>query len=197
MALYILIPLILIIVSIATIFFILVRKKSALKNLELDPNADFWKNMTPEIANAIKDLPLEEYKTQAIKEYEKILRRLKIFSLKVENKTSHLLTKVPKTVNGEVTNSIEKQEEIQEQKNEQEIKEEKKEEKQNQNFKNQEQKIIMEIAKNPKDPLLYKKLGSLYLENEMKQDAREAFETALELDPTDEETIDLMTGIKK
>ena len=53
-------------------------------------------------------------------------------------------------------------------------------------LKNEEQRLIMEIAKNPKDARLYEALGDLYMEMSGFIDAKESYEAAIELNPQDE-----------
>ncbi len=52
-------------------------------------------------------------------------------------------------------------------------------------LKEEEQMLIIEIAKNPRDAELYKRLGDIYIRTEEFDDARQSYETALELDPND------------
>ena len=54
-------------------------------------------------------------------------------------------------------------------------------------FKKSEQRLIIEIAKNPKNPALYEELGDLYTTSRDYRDARESYEAAIELNSTDEE----------
>ena len=54
--------------------------------------------------------------------------------------------------------------------------------------KKEEHALIIEIAKNPKNPELYKKLADIYILTENFADAAEALETALKLDPEDKKT---------
>ena len=51
--------------------------------------------------------------------------------------------------------------------------------------KEEEQLLIMEIAKNPKDALLYRKLGDVYIKINNYEDAKQSFSKALELNPKD------------
>ncbi|MDP4010573.1 MAG: hypothetical protein Q8P37_01830 [Candidatus Spechtbacteria bacterium] len=46
---------------------------------------------------------------------------------------------------------------------------------------------IKRIKRSPKDPVLYKKLASWYLRNKKKEDAVQALEYAIKLDPQDKE----------
>ena len=54
-------------------------------------------------------------------------------------------------------------------------------------WKREEQRLIIEIAKNPKDSKLYGLLGELYVKMGDYSDAKESFEAAIELDPANEE----------
>ena len=53
-------------------------------------------------------------------------------------------------------------------------------------MKREEQKLIIEIAKNPKDSKLYEILGDLYVKMNNLSDAKESFEAAIELSPNSE-----------
>ncbi len=55
-------------------------------------------------------------------------------------------------------------------------------------LKAEEQRLIIEIAKNPKDATLYRELGNIYMKTGEINDAWESFKKALELEPTDEES---------
>ena len=54
-------------------------------------------------------------------------------------------------------------------------------------MKMEEQKLIIEIAKNPKNPDLYEVLGDLYMKMAGYTDAKEAYEAAMALVPSKEE----------
>ena len=54
-------------------------------------------------------------------------------------------------------------------------------------FRKEEQRLIIEIAKNPKDAKLYDVLGGLYIKMGEYNDAKESFEAAIELDPANED----------
>ncbi len=49
----------------------------------------------------------------------------------------------------------------------------------------QEQRLILAIAKTPRDPDLYKIIGDIYTQTEEYEDAKEAYQRALKLDPDD------------
>ena len=54
-------------------------------------------------------------------------------------------------------------------------------------MKKEEQRLIIEIAKNPKDFKLYEILGDVYLKTNNLSDAKESYEAAIELNPHNEE----------
>ena len=54
-------------------------------------------------------------------------------------------------------------------------------------MKREEQGLIIEIAKNPKDYKQYETLGDLYVKMNNLSDAKESFEAAIELNPLNEE----------
>ena len=54
-------------------------------------------------------------------------------------------------------------------------------------MKREEQRMIIEIAKNPKDAKLYEVLGDLYIKMNNLLDAKESYEAAIELNPHSEE----------
>lgn len=49
----------------------------------------------------------------------------------------------------------------------------------------QEQRLILAIAKTPRDPDLYKLLGDIYTQTEEYEDAKESYQRALKFDPDD------------
>ena len=63
--------------------------------------------------------------------------------------------------------------------------------------KKEEHVLIIEIAKNPKSPELYKKLADLYILEENFSDAVEALETAMKLNPEDKKTAAKLRAVQK
>ena len=64
-------------------------------------------------------------------------------------------------------------------------------------LKKEEQTLIVEIAKSPKDVDLYKKLADIYIEMGNNEDAHEALSAAYNLKPGDEELSKNLEKIKK
>lgn len=168
---YLLIPLILIGGSIAGIGYIVWPKlKAARTDDGPEIKESFWHLMFPELFRFLNSSQskFRKFKENALVDYEKFLRRVKILSLKTDNMVNKLLEKRPRA------------------KTEQKFDEPKEENRKDDvHFKNRESRLISEISKNPKDKNLYKALGALYLDSGMAGDAREAFSVVLELDPAD------------
>lgn len=172
---YLIIPLVLIAGSAAGIGYIVWPKIQEIKSHENLPEIkeSFWRLILPEFFKVWDKIDFQGFKKNALADYEKFLRRVRILSLKTDNFVNKLLErrkkKGPKPEfkefsfsNKPKTNSA--------------------------GFKTKEISLIAEIARNPKDKNLYKMLGALYLENKMLSDAREVFDVVLELDPNDLET---------
>ncbi|OGM99443.1 MAG: hypothetical protein A3B91_01190 [Candidatus Yanofskybacteria bacterium RIFCSPHIGHO2_02_FULL_41_29] len=204
---FILIPSLLILCSVLGIAIIIWRKKSYIKKLySLDiaggsfemsvvngssisaPAGFSWKaygaDFFPEIKVLIDKLGLHKYKTIWLREAEKILRKTRLVSLRVDNFSDSLIKKIRRVhINGQL-NGKTSSEELVEDKN-QMIESEAKPISPN-FLKNEEQRLVMEIAKNPKNPDLYESLGDLYIEMDNFVDAKESYEAAIELSPQKE-----------
>ncbi|MBI2058100.1 MAG: tetratricopeptide repeat protein [Candidatus Yanofskybacteria bacterium] len=187
---YLLIPLFIILGSLFGVLFIVWRKVPYLKkitdpvsasSIDLTPLA-FFSDFFPEVAGYFKRVDLGSYKNHLMKELEKFLRRLRVISLKLDSFTNKLLAKI-KTENVRNGHSL-----AQEFKEGAEVKTIQRKESLTERAKKEEQALIIEIAKNPKNPELYKKLAEVYLSVKNFSDAKESLETALELDPEDQQT---------
>jgi len=175
---FLLIPLILIASSAGAIGYIVWPKIKEIKKREKFPEVEenFWRLIGPEFFKAWDRIDFQGFKKNALAEYEKFLRRVRILSLKTDNFVNKLLERrQKKAVRPEFKESffLDAKANIS-------------------NFKTKENGLIAEIAKNPKDKNLYKTLGAFYLENKMLSDAREVFDVVLELDPGDEEIKEAM-----
>lgn len=184
---YILIPLIIIAVSAAAMIAIVWRKFPYLKKLPVEAvheGTDLWAGFFSEARHYLKKIDFGSYRDLFFKELEKFLRRLRVVSLKLDRFTHHLIDKIRINENGkEAAGRLALSEES---------KEEivpvavilSAEEKQ----KKEEHALIIEVAKNPKNAELYKKLADLYILSENFPDAAEALKTAFKLDPDDKKT---------
>lgn len=198
---FILTPLLLILASLVGIFVIVYRKKPYLKKLlasgngrEISLNAEVafgpsfsWKKygaeFFPEIKVFFERMKLQEYTAMWLIEVEKLLRKIRLFFLRIDGVSDILIKKIRRIhLNGQSAQSspednlsgsaqeAERQETISPA-----------------FLKNEEERLIIEIAKNPKDYHLYEVLGDLYLEMANLRDAKESYEAALELDTNNEE----------
>lgn len=199
---FILAPLLLIFASLLGIAIIIWRKKSYLNKiyaLNMAGNGDktvsnvftfswisYGGEFFPEIKSLLEKIKIHEYKTMWLMEAEKFLRKTRLVFMRVDRLSDSLIKKIRRVhVNSQLNGHINK-----------EITVDKKEEfdsvsvpKQTISpafLKNEESRLIMEIAKNPKDSQLYEALGDLYMEMENWTDAKESYEASIELNPQNE-----------
>jgi len=182
---YLLIPLIIFLTSLLLIVWVVARKFVYLRKLTPEvlegstAQEGFWSELFPELAVSLSKVKIREYGVTFLAEFEKFLRKLRLVSLKIDTLTNRLIHKVRKTtVHHEEV--LSKRAEMEE-KSLAEANGGKKD------LKEEEQELIIEIAKNPKDVGLYKKLGRIYLKTGESGDAYESFKKAVELDPEDSE----------
>jgi len=183
---YLTIPLGIFAVSILAIVWIVARKFVYLKKLApeaLKMNSDdigFWNEMFPEISDFLKKANFRQYGVKILSELEKSLRKFRLAFSKIDTLTNRLIGRVRRSTKQQVAiiDSINR-----------EAEETKPPEidpfdlggSTSEELKQKEQYLIIEIAKNPKDGLLYKELGSLYMRTGELNDAKESFEKGIEL----------------
>ena len=173
---FIIIPLILIVSSAVGIGYIAWPKIKEIKKTDglLEIKESIWRLAIPEFFNAWDKIDFHGFKKNVLVDYEKFLRRVKILSLKTDNFINKLLEKNQKKMPGRGQAGTG------------DFFEKKKADLSG--FKAREKKLIVEIAKNPKDKNLYKALGILYAEHKMFSDASEVFKAVLELDSEENES---------
>ncbi len=186
------IPFSIFLVSLFLTVWIVVRKFVYLRKLTpevLESSAavqeNFWAEFFPELTDYLKKVKVREYGVIFLAEFEKFLRRLRLISLKIDTLTNRLIHKVRKTTvhhEGILTKEAEAENGRGAETPVQTGKEAKKKD-----LKEEEQRLIIEIAKNPKDAGLYKELGRIYMKTGEWHDAAESFKKALELNPEDNE----------
>jgi len=189
--LFLLIPLGIFVGSVVTTAILISRKFVYLKKLSPDiiDNAvpgqeNFWQEMFPGLADKIKIEKLREYRINFLAEFEKLLRRFRLVSLKIDSATNNLINKIRQSVTRH-ENSISISSEVI---NQEAIVKSATPVVQEKDWKEEEHRIIIEIAKNPKDHRLYKRLGNIYMRTGELVDAAESFKKVLELVPDDETT---------
>ena len=196
---YIIIPLVIIAVSIIVAGLIVWRKFAYLKKLPADsasvPENGMLADFFPEALGYLKKINLNSYRDLFFKELEKFLRRLRVVSLKLDTFTHHLIDKIKTNEfkKGTVEHLTPKSDQDGEEAVPILLRNLSLEEKQ----KKEEHDLIIEIAKNPKNAELYKKLADIYILAENFSDAAEALETALKLDPEDKKTQAKLRAVTK
>ena len=186
---YIIIPLVIIAVSIMAVGAIVWRKFPYLKKLSADsasiPENGLLAGFFPEARNYLKKIDLSIYRDLFFKELEKFLRRLRVVSLKLDSFTRHLIDKI--RANGSEKETIEHLTPLPPDSLESKVA----------TPAIEEHNLIIEIAKNPKNAGLYKKLADLYILAENFSDAAESLETSLKLDPDDKKTEAKLRAVRK
>ncbi|MEK7076339.1 MAG: tetratricopeptide repeat protein [Patescibacteria group bacterium] len=184
---FILVPLTLLLASAVGILVVVFRKMPYLNKLTPETHAggDILTDLFPELSAGFKGLKLKEYGDLWLVELEKLLRRLRVISLKMDRISDSWIKKIRKgNISRTINSSIEKKTETIE------IPVSKAQSVQvitMKDMKREEQRLIIEIAKNPKDSKLYEVLGDLYIKTNNFSDAKESFEAAIELSPNNEE----------
>jgi tetratricopeptide (TPR) repeat protein len=204
--LYILIPLFFITGSLLGIGVIIYRKKQYLYKLTLleaentvgpinfnGPRFnlhDYGKEFFPEFSTFLTKVNFEQYKAIWLKEAEKILRRIRVAFLRVDSFSGNLIGRIRRvSINSQLNSSTDIEEEpsfIDKSVNTVVRKKIDTGIKSLEFLKNEEQRLIIEVAKNPKDTRLYEALGDLYIEMNNFVDAKESYEAAIELNPSNE-----------
>lgn len=187
---FFLIPFGIFLVSLFLIAWLTARKFVYLKKLApgIIDNSDvaqesFLAEFFPEAAQHLKMAKFQEYGAAILAEFEKFLRRLRLISLRIDTFMSQLVHRVRKS-NARREETLVRETAAETEKETSKpirISDAKKD------LKEEEQRLIIEIAKNPKDAELYKKLGRVYLKTGESGDAFESFKKALELNPEDRE----------
>ena len=176
------IPISLISVSSLAIILMVWRKFPQLKRLTLEnSHGSFWNNFFPEVDLFLRRINFTQYKAKFFDEVEKGLRFVRVASLKVDNATNTMIHKVKKNGSngsGHKDEEIEGIVEIQ------------------RNFQDEEDKLITAISEEPKNPVLYKKLGDLYIDMDNFEDAIEALKVSVELNPEDKEAREKLKNTK-
>ncbi|MEX1064267.1 MAG: tetratricopeptide repeat protein [Candidatus Paceibacterota bacterium] len=189
---FFIIPLGISLASLVLIVFIVSRKFTYLKRLSPEAiessgsvQGGFWEELFPELSDKLKQIKIREYRVNFLEEFEKFLRRLRLISLRIDTLTNRMIHSVRKsTLYHEEL--LSKESDIE---GTQEVKPSvvKRGFKKKEEYKKDEQQLIIEIAKDPKNPVLYKKLGQIYAMTGENEDAYQSFKKALELDPEDED----------
>ena len=179
---FLIIPLTLILASAIGISAVVYRKMPYLKKLspEVGVPGGLLTEFLPELSDGFKVLKLAEHRDMWLVEAEKFLRRLRVVSLKMDRISDSMIKKI-RNGNGSrmaVSPVIEK--------NEAPVPRVQVAQTTVEDPRKEEQKLIIEIAKNPKDAKLYETLSDLYIRMNNLSDAKESLDAAIELNPQSE-----------
>jgi len=180
---FIIIPLVFFLISAGYLAFTLTRKFEYLKKISPEAIHDrpaswqtFWAEMFPGVVSLGERIEWQENKVHFLAESEKLLRRMRLFFLRIDGSIHTLLNRLRRKTKRE-EEVLQKQEDAEEMQATSALLPATLDPKQ------EEQLLIMEIAKDPKDPLLYRKLGDIYIKMGDDENARNSFATVLDLDP--------------
>jgi len=197
---FITIPLILIGLSLIGITVIIQRKMPYLRKLSPEAHEvseNMLEDFFPELIAWFNQIPWHQYRQSSLQEVEKGLRRLRLVFLKIDHASARLIQKV-RHINHAA--NIEHAVSVQSETSIEAVEPEKTAivaEPAPEDFKGQEQQLIIEIAQDPKNVFLYEKLGDLYLKMGNLQDAREAFEAGLGFNPDNQNLARKYSGLLK
>lgn len=181
---YFLVPFIILVVCLGGILYIFGRKLQYIKKLEPakeETPGELFHSFFPELVKTVKEVHIDEYKEATFMGVEKALRRMRLGMLKFERHADTLIKKIRASYNTD--SSKEETVEIAEEPIK-EIVENKvvSDEKKALDLKQEEQRLIIEIAKDTKNPELYELLGDLYVAMGNLIDAKESYQAAITLD---------------
>ncbi|MFH1769236.1 MAG: tetratricopeptide repeat protein [Parcubacteria group bacterium] len=176
------IPLGILLGALAVALYIVVRKFTYLKKLspeileKTESHEGLLNEFFPEITSRINKTTLKSKKIGLLSLSEKLLRRIRLLSSKIDGGIHDLAHSIRRS-NKDETEQLDKQ------KKESEEVIVRVKEKPHIDLRAEEQNLILEIAKKPRDALLYEKLGDIYIKTKEFDDAMQSFKKALELDP--------------
>lgn len=185
---FFLIPLILALLALIVIAVIVWRKMPYLRKLmpEAHETGDtLLHDFAPELIDRFNAIPWRHYVHRVLVELEKALRRVRLFMLSLDRISDRVIRKV-RRVHQETARQHE--EIVAQQQEAHEARQEEPDEidmDDPDQLKQEEQRLIVAIAQNPKDVQLYSRLAQVYMRLQNYTDAIEALEVAAKLNPDD------------
>lgn len=198
---FLLIPFLFLILSTIGVAVIIFRKKNYLNKLStLNTSGNGGSSVTsfswkaygtdffPEIKILIDRVEFSKYRAHWLVEVEKFFRKARVLSLRMDRISDLMIKKIRRIhLNDKLNGHISSESEVTETSGdiiENSATNIASSTMMSKTFlKNEEERLIIEIAKNPKDASLYELLGDLYFEMEGWTDAKESYEAAIELSP--------------
>ncbi len=183
---YLLIPFLLLLLPAAGIAYIVHRKLPYLRKLTPEAHElgeSLFHDFFPEVAEYINQATVKQYQASFLKELEKLARRWRVVTLKMDHLSDRLIKKIR---HQHISTHLEHKALLQEQESVTEAPvAPTTTEPTMEDLRAQEQQLIIRIAQSPKEFDLYDQLGDLYLAMDNEAEARESFEAALALNPHD------------
>lgn len=207
---FILIPLGLTLISVLGIVIIIWRKVPYLKKLNVDETAlgqenrdftlqDFFLDFIPEFKGESVNTRAKEYKNLWLSELEKFIRKLRLLSLKVDRISESLIKRIRRVNKAKIApvgeHAATPEPVIEAKAEPTPVADHKSPVRSLEILKQEEHRLIIEIAKDPRNYRLYKVLGNLYVEMKNYSDAKDSFEAALELNPEDPELKEKLSSV--
>jgi tetratricopeptide (TPR) repeat protein len=186
---FIIIPLALVFFSCVIVTIVVWRKMPYLRKLQPEAHEmgdTVLHDFAPEVIDAVKAVPWRQYVHNALVEFEKALRRGRLLMSSLDRASDKAIKKV-RRVHEETARQHEQI--VAERKEEAARKEEEPDEidmEDPDQLRQEEQRLIVAIAQNPKDFDLYSRLARVYMRLQNYADAVEALEAAQKLAPEDE-----------
>jgi tetratricopeptide (TPR) repeat protein len=188
---YLTIPLLLACIAFIGVWVIVWRKASFLRKLTPESHEvghTWFHDMAPEAIEWFHGIPWKRYQQDVLVEFEKFLRRARLLFSTVDRMSEQLVRKVRRVNQETAKQVVAHQEQVQARKEAQE-------EEQDpdaidmddpEQLKQEEQRLIVAIAQDPKDAELYSDLAKVSMRMRNYADAVEAMEQAIKLEPGNE-----------
>ena len=186
---FLIIPLSLALISLVVIVVIVWRKMPYLRKLTPEAHEmgdTILHDFAPELIGRVKSVPWRQYVHNALVEFEKAVRRGRLLKSSLDRASEKVIKKV-RRVHEETGRRHEQI--VAERKEEAARQEEEPDEidmEDPDQLRQEEQRLIVAIAQNPKDVDLYSRLARVYMRLQNYADAVEALAAALKLSPDDE-----------
>ena len=190
---FILIPIAVAVVALIGAGIIVGKKITYLRKLNPESHevgVSLWHDMFPEAINTANKIQVREHWSHWLTELEKVLRQTRVWFSKLDRWWAGIINRVrtaredsmPEDAQTSLVDevasvpSVEPSVRIVNKKSKLDP----------QKLKEEEQRLIVEIAQNPKDGLLYETLGDVYVQMGNFNDAIESFKAAISLNPEDQ-----------
>ncbi len=189
---FILIPLFIAVVALIGVGVIVGRKLTYLRKLNPESHevgVSFWHDMFPEAIDTVNKIQVREHWTGWLAELEKALRQTRVWFSKLDRWWAGIINRVRTAREDSMSEETQApliEDTVSAPAVEPSVRIVSKKTKLDpQKLKNEEQRLIVEIAQNPKDGELYSTLGDIYVQMGNLTDAIESFRAAISIKPED------------